>query len=208
MILKNISGAVASLPSVNAIGIANGATIDLGIQVDGAPLTLDAKIQTDPAVYIGIASGDWAIVIGGVELDLPTSLAAVASASVADTDGAVRITVPETVIAKNEDLSLFEIGLDVGSGAVVKVTGMIRFLRSGATDGASICAVSSIDFVGYRRSIGGMSVVRPEVSASTDENLKFGSYVSGTFIGIQARCTASAGTLSADLRVCATTETL
>jgi len=209
MILKNISGGVESLPSINAISIAAGASIDLGQIVNGIPLAPDSKIQGDPNVYAGIASGVWAVVASGQELSLADSLAAITSANQATTATSILKPIAAVVLAKNELHTLVEVELALGEGVTIDITNsQLTFVRPGATDGGSICYIVKLGCVGYRRVLAGTEALRLESTDVSDESFKFESFATATAIGIRVRPTKSGGTLSGTLRVASEKETL
>jgi len=209
MIIKNVSGSAASIPSANLIDVPNDGTVDLGAIVDGLPVLSRARTQSDLALLAGVMAGDWVAVVNGNDLTLDATLDSLSPASVIDTDGALPLTIPDTVLAKNEWVTLVEQTLAEAQGAVVKVTGgQIFFTRTGATDG-SICDVIDATCVGeWETGNAGPSASKAETNIVTNESFKVESYETADAVGLRLKATRSGGTISATLRVCSTPRSL
>ena len=81
MIIKNNTGGVASLGSVNAIDIPDGGTVDLSVLVDGLPLVTPSSIQSATELYLAIGAGDWAVIVDGSPLSIADALGSVTPCS-------------------------------------------------------------------------------------------------------------------------------
>lgn len=208
MILRNVSGAPATLHAANASNIADNALWDTATIVDGLPQALAPSLQASAAVYKAVASGDWVVVVDGQDLSTTQSLAAITSASVGEGDGAAWRIVPAQALAKNTGLVLLSVSLAANEGCPVKVAGEIEFERDTATLGKSLCVVNHVSFIAYHRSNGSKVAVKPSSEVTTDEDLRFSTDFSGDDARLLVSCKRSAGTISASLRVCSRVVTL
>lgn len=208
MIFRNVSGGPLDLGSINAMGLADGATFDTETLDNGLPMAFGPSVQASTEIYAVISAGDLVVVRDGVDLDGTASLAAVTSSSVGDSDGAVWRMIPAQALAQDTDLVLLTVTLSADQGCPVTVKGEIEFKRDSATLGKSICVIDSVSFVAYHRSNGSKHAVRPSINAPTDETLRFTSDFSGNDARLLVRCPRDSGTISASLRVCSRVVTL
>lgn len=208
MIIKNMTGGIASLPSVNAVDVADGATIDL-LEVVGSPAiprNFAGDLYRDVALYEAVSSGAWVVVNEGADLTVAEGLARVTSSSVAR-DGS--FSIPYTTVTPNPaskaDFDVPGLVWPVAEGESIDVTARLRFIFGTASD-ASV-AGAPVEFSARRRT-GGSTVIAQPWSISYEESVsqfRVRVYVAGDEVRVAAR---RGGTRTVRVRCTGTKETI
>lgn len=191
VLIRNQSGVTASLHEVNAVAIADGATIDLRaiVPATGLPLNASADIQGSAELEDAISSAAWAVVESGVNLSPADGLKRITGSSVsqAETSNGLTVTEAPALVTPNPaHRAWFDVAvISIAEGEAVLVDISVGITVGTAAD--MRVASTRFVFMARRRTGAGGEAPRFPSGTQSEQGVKFEVEGRATGVAVRAR---------------------